>query len=451
LKNTALIILLFFLFCTRTWAQPPAANCLDPKVISANQTSFCLNETIILSTPAIDGATYAWTGPNAFTASQQTVNIPVTHYNLAGNYSLTVTVNGCTSDPSSITIPTIRQTPVITLDVTENNVCTPQLSYTISYTASNYQELRANFGAGARIRSGTGNGPYTVTYNNPGRRTILLTARALSECTVSLSKVIDVPAIPSKPIIGINETNFCLNDIITLSTPQQPGTTYLWQGPNNFSSDQASVSIPVNSFNLAGRYTLIATLGRCSSEEASIIIPEILKIPVAAFSSNPPMPAKVSASTRVRFINNSTDATTYLWNFGDGTTSTEENPEHEYSALGEYNVTLTAFNQACSASVVKGRFVIKADNRIFIPNTFTPNGDGINDEFVVTIINLKQYRLQIFNRFGTRLFLANDIFDNWKGIHNNETLPAGTYYYIIDAVDLNDEAIKQSGAITIIR
>ena len=444
----AIIAIFASVYC---YGQAPIDECKKPKVVSVNKSTFCLNDIIILSTPALPGAIYTWTGPNGFTSNQQIVNIPVGAYNIAGNYSLTITVNGCTSNPSLITIPPIRQTPVITLTIVENNPCTPQLNYTITVTVSNASGFSISRGRGARIISGTGTGPFIVAYNSPGPRTVTVVATNASGCTFTVSKIIDVPAIPAKPVINFNQTRFCLNDTIKLSTPQMPNTTYLWQGPNNFSSDKSSVSIPVRDYTLAGRYTLITTRGRCSSETV-LIVPEILKNPTAAFSSDPRMPVKLAAPFRVRFINNSTDADFYLWDFGDGTTSSTENPTHEYITPGDFEVTLTAFrNQACSTSVRKGKFFIKAPNTIFIPNTFTPNSDQINDEFVVTVTNLNQYRIQIFNRFGLLVFQARDIFDNWKGTFQNELLPTGTYYYIIDAVDLTNEPLKKSGSITIIR
>lgn len=424
----------------------------EPPAISLNKTSFCLNETVTLGTTPLEGAVYTWVGPNGFTSDQQTVNIPVADYNVAGIYSLTVTINGCTSDPTNITVPPISETPVVSLEVTENNPCTNQLSYTVNYTASNYQEIRTDLGSGASIISGPGNGPFTLTYSSPGIRNVIITATSSSGCSVTVSKVIDVPALTAKPVIQLNKGSFCLNDTISLSTPAIPNTSYLWAGPNNFTSTGASLSIPVTGLNIAGEYTLVATQGRCSSEAASIIVPEIIKKPVAAFTSNPKMPAKLTAPVSVQFINNSTDADTYLWDFGDGSTSTEENPVHVYSTFGKYTVTLTAVkSQACSTSVAQGEFIITADNSIFIPNTFTPNGDQVNDEFVVTITNIQSYRIQIYNRYGSPLFQANDIFDNWKGVYNNKSLPVGTYYYIIDAVSLSGEPLKKSGSISIIK
>ena len=421
-------------------------------VILVSKPDFCLGETIELSTPQQDFASYAWTGPNGFTSTSRQVTIPVNDYNIAGSYFLTVSIFGCTSDVASITIPQIRKTPVPGFDISVNNPCTSSQSFTITNASADYTTLRWTFGDGAIPSSAVGDGPFTITYPGPGVRDITLQAESEEGCVVTLVKTLDVGIILDAPTISSNKPDFCLNDVILLSTKPQAGASYQWTGPDNFSSDQASVSIPVKGTEVAGLYTLIVSAGACRMDPVSIVIPPILKLPAAAFSSIPGIPAKFSIPVTIRFKNESVDADSYLWDFGDGATSAEANPSHTYTSPGEFDVSLTAFkSDVCSTSVLKGKFVIKATNTLFVPNTFTPNGDGINDEFVVSITNLVSYQISIFNRWGEQLFVSKDIFDNWKGLYKGEPLPVGTYYYVIDAVDLNGENVKQSGSVTIIR
>lgn len=424
----------------------------DPPVISASKTVFCLNETISLTTPALAEATYSWTGPNNFKSDKQSVNISVTDNSVTGIYSLAITLNGCTSDVSSFTVPPVSPTPEMQLEIIENKPCSSEQNYTITYPGRNYVSLKADLGQGAIISSGSGNGPYEVNYNSPGQRTVTITATGSGGCVVTITKIIDVPEIPAQPIIEFNKTTFCVNDTIRLSTAAKANTSYSWSGPNNFSSSGGVVSIPVSSINVAGEYKLTATLGRCSIEANSFIISDIIDNPVAAFTSEPGIPARLTGPVSVGFSNQSTGADSYRWDFGDGTTSAEANPVHEYTAYGRFDIKLTATRRnACSTSIMRGQLFISADNKIFIPNTFTPNADLVNDEFVVNISNINSYRIQIFNRYGSPLFQTNDIFDHWKGIYNNKPLPVGTYYYVIDAVSVSGELIKRSGAISIIK
>ena len=95
--------------------------------------------------------------------------------------------------------------------------------------------------------------------------------------------------------------------------------------------------------------------------------------------------------------------------------------------------------------------LIILDNVIFVPNTFSPNQDGINDEFVVTVLNLKKYQLLIYNRLGEKVFETTSIFNNWNGKHKNQDVPVGTYYYVIFGKNIYNQDVKHSGSLTVIR
>lgn len=424
----------------------------DLPIINGLKSKYCFGETISLSTPRQNAAIYSWTGPGGFTSDQPEINIPIDNDGKAGTYTLNITIYGCTSDPASVVIPPIGQTPVASFTNTLANPCTAQQTYTFTNTSTNYQKIRWNFGDGANIQAGGGNNIYTVSYATSGIKTITLEAEGSSGCLGISRQDLTVALSPARPVISSNKPDFCLSDTIRLSTPIQTDAIYHWTGPNNFTSDQRSVEIPVNSIAVAGTYTLVISRGSCSTEAVNVTIPPIFKNPIAAFRAEPKIPSRLAIPIRVRFFNESKDADAYLWNFGDGQTSTEENPEHIYLSAGNFDVTLTVFKSSvCSASVLHGQFIISADNILFIPNTFTPNNDAVNDEFVVSMTNINIYRIQIFNRYGVSMFISHDIFNNWKGTYKNELVPVGTYYYLINATDYNDNVIKKSGSVTILR
>ncbi|MFA5245434.1 MAG: PKD domain-containing protein, partial [Pedobacter sp.] len=421
-------------------------------VISGLKARYCIGENIILGTDSVSGAEYLWTGPNGFTAKTRQILIPVDQADKAGDYMLTITVNGCSSDPAIANVPPIGQTPVASFSVLNNNACTNAQSFTFTNTSGNFQKLRWNFGEGSNIPVGSGNPVNTVSYSSSGKKTIILEAEGSSGCISIFSREILVALSPNRPVINVNKPDFCLTDTIRLSTPAQTDVIYTWTGPNNFSSNQREPKIPVNSTAVAGTYSLIVSRGDCHTETVSIVVPPIYKNPVAAFRSEPRLPSKLSIPIKVRFFNESKDADAWLWDFGDGSTSTDLNPEHTYTIEGNYDVSLTAFKSSvCSASVVQGQYMISKNNILFVPNTFTPNNDGRNDEFVVSMTNIKSYKIQIFNRYGTQLFVSEDLFNHWKGTYNNEPLPVGTYYYVIEAYDFNDQTIEKSGSVTILK
>ncbi|MXV52366.1 T9SS type B sorting domain-containing protein [Pedobacter sp. HMF7647] len=419
--------------------------------ISLNKTRFCLGDSIVLSTNAVTGAVYNWTGPNNFTSAQQSPVIPVSSYQIAGTYTLTVAVGNCVSDAASIVVPVALTTPVPNFEINTLNPCTNSQSFQINNNSVDFTSIDWDFGEGASTRTARTNGPFNLTYTIAGDKVITLTMQNNGNCPVVLTKILHVDLVPPTPKIVINKPDFCLKDTIHLSTDLLPNTTYTWTGPNNFVSDQPSPAIPVTSESVAGVYNLFIKQGNCSSEIVSVTVPPIYKNPVASFTSSPALPAKLSNPALIQFFNQSTEADSYLWDFGDGSTSTEINPQHLFQINGEYEVTLTAFkSNVCFASIIQGKFVIRADNTTFIPNTFTPNGDGVNDEFVINVTNLANYHISIFNRYGVEMFQTGNIFDNWKGTYNNQPLPTGTYYYVIKAKDLGGNPVVRSGYVALI-
>ncbi|MGI4749633.1 MAG: PKD domain-containing protein [Janthinobacterium lividum] len=426
-----------------------------PLLLTA-KNSYCLGDNLILrSNATTSGTIYNWLGPNGFTSADSVVTIPITSYNQSGVYKLVVSQNGCTSDTASITIPAIGKTPVLDFTITTNNLCSTQQSFTITNNSTDYTALNWDFGTGASITGATGNGPFTVTYSSYGDKTITLNATGDQGCTAVLSKT---AIFPQKPIIvyPLNKLAgpYCIGDTIVMSTPAQANTIYSWTGPNNFTSSQALIRIPITGTSVAGTYTLVITQGLCSSDPVSTTInaSDITTVPVAAFDASPMIPGTGAVPLTVSFTNLSSNADSYLWDFGDGTTSTLINPQHLYTTKGSFTVKLTATNKgACSNTVSLGKLILRYDVTIFIPNTFTPNNDAINDDFGVKITNLKDYRIQIFNRYGQQLYEAKNILKRWDGFYNGQPVPVGTYYYVITATTLNDDNLKEAGYITVLR
>ncbi|RYD72679.1 MAG: T9SS type B sorting domain-containing protein, partial [Sphingobacteriales bacterium] len=271
-------------------------------------------------------------------------------------------------------------------------------------------------------------------------------------CISVFTQDILVEVKPEIPEITINQPAFCLNDVMKLSVPEQQNMSYAWSGPNNFTATTSSIEIPVINFNQAGEYRIVLTSGTCSSDPATITVPPIANVPIASFYTEPSFNVKFSVPAPVSFVNTSKYGDYFEWNFGDGILSSEKNPIHTYQTDGTFQITLTAFsNNGCSNSVTQGDIIIRKEVSIFTPNAFSPNGDGVNDEFVVGITNLKRYRIQIYNRYGSQVFFTDNIFDNWKGTFKNNDLPTGVYYYVIFGTHLNNTTVKYTGSVTLLR
>jgi gliding motility-associated-like protein len=137
---------------------------------------------------------------------------------------------------------------------------------------------------------------------------------------------------------------------------------------------------------------------------------------------------------------------TYLWTQNQYlNNNTVRNPT--FTGVEDMTYTLTVTGTA--GCVAQTRFVIKVLKPIVIPNTFTPNGDGINDTWVIKELDTyPNITVRIFDRYGQQLYYSNGYPQAWDGTYNGKKLPWGTYYYLIDLKNYNK---KLSGWVAIIK
>jgi gliding motility-associated-like protein len=180
---------------------------------------------------------------------------------------------------------------------------------------------------------------------------------------------------------------------------------------------------------------------------------DVLAKPTAAFTYTPLEPSLLFPD--VNFINgSSSDATSFLWDLGDGSTFTSRDVPYIYSEPGDYNITLvvTADN-GCKDTVVNPIY-IKLDFFIWIPTVFSPNGDLNNDVFRVhgLIPDIQGYSMQIFNRWGEVVFETVNPNDVWDGTYQGIEVPSSSYGYAVRYVNYETGRWEsKQGAIKIIR
>jgi gliding motility-associated-like protein len=146
----------------------------------------------------------------------------------------------------------------------------------------------------------------------------------------------------------------------------------------------------------------------------------------------------------LRCFNYTSGGQTYLWNFGDGTTSDEMNPKHIYTDSGKYTIGLKVWTEhQCVDSVIRDNAVHVLELSVIkFPSAFTPNmqgpGDGTynrndysNDVFYPIVINggIQNYKMQIFNRWGVQIFESNDISIGWDGYYKGKLMSEDVYIY----------------------
>lgn len=170
--------------------------------------------------------------------------------------------------------------------------------------------------------------------------------------------------------------------------------------------------------------------------------------------------ARDSCSLIVQFKNKSVSPTglplPYTWYFGDGDSSTENNPTHQYAETKTYTIQLVTNAQTPCVNTASKTYFIDGDSslEVVIPNVFTPNGDGLNDFYRITGVSEKcdEYKISIYNRWGALYYESTNPSAGWNG-KNDAGVNAsdGVYYYIIQIKKRDKPKTEKHGSITLIR
>ena len=160
----------------------------------------------------------------------------------------------------------------------------------------------------------------------------------------------------------------------------------------------------------------------------------------------------------VDFQNLSTNATDYSWDFGNGDSLNYAEPNAPvissvYNDEGIYAVILTAFNQLCSDTyTLEVDANLVGDPIIVIPNVFSPNQDGVNEQFILETENIASLELIILNRWGNVMATIESLDIGWDGTSSSgNEATEGVYFYKYNAVGDNGKELSGHGFLTLVR
>jgi len=136
----------------------------------------------------------------------------------------------------------------------------------------------------------------------------------------------------------------------------------------------------------------------------------------------------------IYFNNLTSDVTSSVWDFGDGNFSSELNPSHSYEEPGTYTITLEVTNVFGCVSQTSWTVYAEQPLILYVPNSFTPNNDGVNDFFkpIISGEDPDEYFFEIYNRWGEAIFSTKDVSQGWSGKHRGDNNSLD--YYAIDGI-----------------
>jgi len=256
------------------------------------------------------------------------------------------------------------------------------------------------------------------------------------------SALLIIPDVPMTLSVS-NDTVVCRGEALSLSamaTGGEGGFVYSWTSIPAFGENQYVA--PSNSYSYPVEVTDIC--GETLSETVEVEVQYIYSDFYTSYLSD----------TRIEFIATPEPPCPncdYDWDFGDGASSEEMSPTHEYDGLGDYYAQLTITNPlGCRDSAYT---LVEGPVMVYIPNAFTPNNDGINDGFQVVISDVVYFEINIFNKWGEEIFYSTDPDEVWTGNvkGGDHYAPNGLYNYRLRWKGSRTDAEEFSGTIELMR
>ena len=374
------------------------------------------------------GATYLWTGPNGWSANGQYVSIPNTTIGMAGAYSCTMSYNGETDVQTTTVV--INPTPTITITPPVANLCNGD---TVTLTAS---------GADTYLWS-TGETTASITVTPTSNTVYTVTGTTNAGCVGTNS----ANTMSSDGMEYTLPAEVCEGSSITV-LPNNPTSTYVWDNGATGASINPDVSVPTV-------FTVTVTDANGCMGSASVTVNPA---PDANFVADNDFVEMEGGSATINFIDNSTDATSWWWSFGESgssdNTSTEASPSHTYNNSGYFTVRQTVANDYNCRDSITRVIHITSPFYVYIPNAFSPgNTDALNDVFapIGTGVSPNNYEMSIYNQWGQLVFRTKERFAPWDGTHLGKLAPMGVYVYRLTLNTTDGVAKIYRGTVTLIR
>jgi len=419
---------------------------LTVNAFAGNDATICAGDEILLS--ASGGISYAWSPTFGLTS-------PNTSTTIAGPQSTTVytvyvtDVNGCTETDDVVinVLPTVEVNTV----VSSNIVCPGDEIIIEPFPTSGIPPYVVHTFGGTIIN--------TPIYLYPND-TLDYQFYVTDQCGTTIMQTVhidvhDVPSLDFHPEI----TSGCQPLLVNFNNLYyDENFNYTWNFGDN---EQESLSFEINPSHVyeePGIYDVslsVVTNDGCESSTEFTELIHVYEKPEAKFEADPKLVSVVSP--RVLFSNLSTHLDTCIWSFGDGDTSSVIHPLHSFPIYptGEYNVELIiATDHGCRDSSYT-TITISNQASFYAPTGFTPDHDGINDYFKVfgSGINNRNFKMQIFDRWGEIIFESEDPHLGWDGKVKGTKRAAkcGVYTWLVTYSDFMNVQYQKAGTVTLIR
>ncbi len=375
--------------------------------------------------------------------------------NLVANVELTgYSQYGCTD--SLIRQVTVYPSPEVRFSYNPIYQYFPNTTVTlVNETNAGTYDFQWDFGDGL---TSTDRDPGSHSFTDWGEYNIKLSA-SNSQCSDSVIHWIKI--FPPQPIADftVDIDTGCVPQYVVFTNNSLYGDTYLWEFDDGSTSTDFE---PTHTFTRGGFFQVKLTVTGEGGVDYAFHEFEIYVLPEPDFFIEPTL--VMLPDEPVKTFNLSKYGVTYQWDFGDGTTYFAQDTTYQYTLPGVYDVGLHAWTEhGCEANKIIPEYItVIGEGSIVFPNVFKPNlygptggfynpAEHMNEVFYPVYEGVVEYELSIFNRWGERLFITNDINQGWDGYYKDNLCEQGVYIWKCTVTYGNGTSENMAGDLTLLK
>lgn len=395
----------------------------DPSFTTSN---FCFNETNVVTITGTLGGTFSFLPPPTDGATIDPVLGTIATPTASQSYMIQYVTNGICKDSSTQTVM-VLPLPTAVLSGIAGDLCVnDSLPLFIALSGLSPWSITCSNGTSTFVLTSASN---LITHYVQEIGTYSIVSVSDAQCS-NIGDTIHFIDMTGDSILAFsNAVNGCKpTEVEFWSNLEGNDLDCLWNfGDGTILSGCDTVS---HIYTQSGIYSVQFSVSspRCMADTLLYQYIEIFEDPVASFSIDPENPSIINNT--VNTVNNSMDNNEDVWYLNQSIVSLEEEPRITFPSVIQQNelcLVVESIHHCFDTSCVQ--IFVSDASVIYLPNTFIPDNDGLNDIFKPEGSNLRFYQLQIFDRWGEIIFESTDLNTGWDGTMNGQDAPIGTYVY----------------------
>lgn len=298
-------------------------------------------------------------------------------------------------------------------------------------------------------------------YGDADLYNVTLTVETNNSCTDDVTKVVEIYPLPnvdftSSPQEGCQPLNVQFYDASSITAPYSLSS---WEWTLGTDSSIASSPNPFMVYDpqidplSIEQYNISLTVTSANGCVSDIFRPNYITVypkPDALFSVDEDVKNIIKPQFEFTDLS-SENVTIWDWDFGDGSYSSDQDPTHTYQDIGSYPVTLIVETQYGCLDTIAYRVKVEPIFTFYIPNSFTPDANDINDEFFGQGEGYVSYEMWIYDRWGEEIFYSESDDYHWDGTYRGQQVQQGTYIYRFYIIDWEGHDHSYKGIVTVHR